>query len=171
MPRGRAGDGGPLTAAPPPASRVTAEAARALPMALRLRAGLTSLLVPPLLEVVSYARIARALELLARRVPADAVDPETLARWVDRFLGRLPRPWAFTCLRRATVLYHLLRAARMPIDLCIGVRRDLDGSLHAHAWLLRDDVLFLEPARIAERVASFSELARFPAKAPPMRTG
>ncbi len=148
---------------------MTATAARALPLAWRLRAGITIVLVPPLLEVVSYARIARALEFLARRVPAGAVDPDALARWVDRLLSRLPRPWAFTCLRRATVLYHLLRAARLPIHLCIGVRRDLDGSLHAHAWLLRDEVLFLEPASIAERVASFSEIARFPARTPPVR--
>ena len=115
---------------------------------------------------MSFARIERALDVLARHVPAPAVDPLALAGWVDRFLGRLPRPWAFTCLRRATVLYHLLRASRVPIELCIGVRRDLDGSLHAHAWLLREGNLYLEPTRIAERVASFSEIARFPSRAP-----
>lgn len=116
----------------------------------------------PLLEVMSFARIERALLWLGRALPAPRVDGLSAARWVDRLLGRLPGPWRFTCLRRGTVLFHLLRSAGRPIELCIGVRREADGSLHAHAWLLDDGVLALEPERSSERVPLYTEIARFP---------
>ena len=119
----------------------------------------------PLLEWVSYARLERALDTLGRALPAQRVDARAAARWVDRLLSRLPGPWRFNCLRRATVLYHLLRSSGEPVELCIGVRRESDGSLHAHAWLLRAGGVFLEPAQSAERVADFREIARFPSTA------
>ena len=84
------------------------------------------------------------------------------AQYVDRLLLPLPGPWRWTCLRRAAVIYHLLRSAGRNAELCIGVRREHDGSLHAHAWLLRDGALYLEPGRLPERVADFTVIARFP---------
>ncbi len=118
-----------------------------------------------MLEWVSFARMERLLDGLGHALPAARVDHRAAARWVDALLLRLPPPWRFTCLRRATVLYHLLRSAGAPMTLCIGVRREADGSLHAHAWLLTDGALSLEPARIAERVSMFTEIARFPTPA------
>ena len=50
--------------------------------------------------------------------------------------------------------------------MCIGVRRDEAGKLHAHAWLLRDGAVYLESALSSERVADFSVIARFPQPAP-----
>ncbi len=137
-----------------------------LPLGWRVRAAATAFVVLPLLEWISFARLERALDTIGRVLPSQRVDPLTASRWVDRLLGRLPDPWRFTCLRRATVLYHLLRSAGAPLELCIGVRRETDGSLHAHAWLLDNGVLTLEPPRIAERVAMFTEIARFPSAAP-----
>lgn len=128
-----------------------------------MRAVLTAFVVLPLLEWISFARIERSLDALGRLLPTAPVDHLAAAIWVDALLGRLPPPWRFTCLRRATVLYHLLRAAGAPVTLCIGVRRESDASLHAHAWLLIDGILALEPARIAERVSMFTEIVRFPA--------
>ena len=162
MPRGLARDGGALTAAAPPRAPADGVGSATLPLGWRARAALTALVVLPLLEWVSFARIEHLLVRLGRRLPTRRVDPESAARWVDRLLGRLPGPWAFSCLRRATVLFHLLRAAGYPIELCIGVRREAGGALHAHAWLLHDGVLALEPLAVAERVALFTEIARFP---------
>ena len=102
--------------------------------------------------------LAVAAHIPMSRAPDDLVA----ARWVDGFLSRLRGPWQFTCLRRAAVLYYLLRSAGRAVDLCIGVRRDEGGVLHAHAWLLRDGALYLESARSSERVADFSVIARFP---------
>lgn len=84
------------------------------------------------------------------------------AQWVDVALSRLPRPWTRTCLRRAAVLYYLMRAAGRRVDLCIGVRRDEHGALLAHAWLLRDEEVYLEPEATRTQVAGYSLIARFP---------
>ena len=127
-----------------------------------MRAAFACIVVPPLLELISFAVIERALLALARFSPAAALDDAQAAVYVDRFLGRLAGPWRWTCLRRASVLFYLLRGAGRNVDLCIGVRRDHDGSLHAHAWLLKDGALHLEAERVRERVAEFSVIARFP---------
>ncbi len=92
------------------------------------------------------------------RAPRDA----DAAWWVDRALGRLPPPWNGTCLRRAAVLYYLLRAAGRAVEICIGVRRDENGTLLAHAWLLLDGTLYLEPVTTQDEVSQFTLIARFP---------
>jgi hypothetical protein len=71
-------------------------------------------------------------------------EDAALASWVDGVLRRLPWPWRYTCLKRAAVLYHLLRRAGRPLQLVIGVRRGPDGKLGAHAWLVRDQRVYLE---------------------------
>lgn len=93
---------------------------------------------------------------------AVAFDPSAAARYVDRFLAPLPTPWRLTCLRRAAVLYFLLRRAGILVELCVGVRRGDGQPLRAHAWLLRDGAVFLESGPAAERVADYREIARFP---------
>lgn len=153
MPRGQAGHGGALSA---PAG------APSLPLRWRARAAATAFVVLPLLEVTSFARLERALLALGRLLPATPVDGEAAGRWLDRLLSRCPWPWAWSCLRRATVLFHLLRAAGRNVELVIGVRREGDGSLHAHAWLLEDGVLALESPLSTERVPLYAEIARFP---------
>ncbi len=115
-----------------------------------------------MLEVVSFARIERWILWAARiRVSRPPLD-EVAAAWVDRILWRLPPPWKNTCLRRASVLFYLLRSAGRPVELCIGVRRNEHGELLAHAWLLKDGVLHLEPLAERNFIGEFQEIARFP---------
>ena len=125
-------------------------------------------IVPPLLEIVSFAVVERMLMRAARLQSTHRPDDSDAAQWVDAWLARLPRPWTYSCLRRATVLYYLLRSAGQPVSLCIGVRRDAGGVLRAHAWLVRDGAPYLEPARSGERVAEFKEIARFPQTSAPV---
>ena len=125
-------------------------------------------IVPPLLEIVSFAVVERMLMFAARVHARNGPEDGDAARWVDAWLARLPRPWTYSCLRRATVLYYLLRSAGQPVSLCIGVRRDAGGILRAHAWLVRDGAPYLEPARSGERVAEFKEIARFPQTSAPV---
>ncbi len=128
----------------------------------RVRATVSALAIPPLLTVISFARVARWLTgtaLQPSRIP-DKVDHELLADWVSRILYRLPRPWRYTCLKRATVLYHLLRQAGLPIELVIGVKHDDEGAVTAHAWLARDGEAYLENDR--SDPSRFKEIARFP---------
>jgi hypothetical protein len=79
---------------------------------------------------------------------------------VGQVLRRLPPPWRYTCLRRSVVLYHLLRRAGRRVSLHIGVRKDANGALAAHAWLVRDGVPYLEPD--PAHSTAYAEIARFP---------
>ncbi len=132
-----------------------------LSLAWRLRAAAAALVIAPLVGATSFARLASRLG----RVPSwgrvsGAPDDASLARWVDGVLRRLPRPWRRTCLKRAAVLYHLLRRAGRPVEMWIGVRRDVGGAFAAHAWLMRDGVPYLEPA--TDAVPLHAVIARFP---------
>ena len=121
--------------------------------------------LPPLLSLVSLARIASAAGRRSRRVPSPAPEDADLSEFVGRVLQRLPPPWRYTCLRRSVVLYHLLSRAGRPVVLRIGVRKGAGGPLEAHAWLVKDGAPYLEgdPAHSA----SYTEIASFPAPAAP----
>lgn len=123
------------------------------------------LVVPPLLSAVSFARLAGRLGRAAPSGPRPTPDDASLAWWVDALLHRLPRPWTYSCLKRAVVLFYLLRRAGRPVTLCIGVRRDADGAFAAHAWLVRDGSPYLEPS--PANPAAFELLARFPEASTP----
>lgn len=128
--------------------------------AWQARAVTAALVLPPLLSVISFARLVGRLARAAPAGPAPAPDDASLAWWVDSLLHRLPRPWTYSCLKRAVVLFYLLRRAGRPVTLCIGVRRDADGAFAAHAWLTRDGVPYLEPS--PAQPATFELLAAFP---------
>lgn len=112
--------------------------------------------------MLSLSRLERLIARLASGATVNGPDDAIAAQWVDVALSRLPRPWARTCLRRATVLYYLIRTTGRTVELCIGVRRDEHGTLLAHAWLLRDGEVYLEPAATRSLVAGYSLIARFP---------
>jgi hypothetical protein len=134
----------------------------ALSPGARLRAAAEALLIPPLLALASFQRVASMLERGWPKVDLGGgarVDAE-LAAFVDGVLHRLPGPWRHTCLKRAAVLFHLLRGAGRDVQLLIGVRRGADGGMEAHAWLTRAGEPYLEPN--PEMPASHSVLARFP---------
>ncbi len=115
------------------------------PLAWRLRAALGMAVIPPLVSMMSFSRLGVRLDRPAGAAVEPAVfDDEALAAWVDGTMRRLPGPWRHTCLKRSAVLYYLLRRAGRPVELCIGVRRDSDGNLTAHAWLTREGQAYLE---------------------------
>lgn len=132
----------------------------------RLRATGAALILPPLIHLVSLERLATWIARSgARAGPDGSVDDAALAEWVDRVLSRLPPPWKHTCLRRALVLHYLLHRAGRPAGLRIGVRRNQEQALEAHAWLVRDGELpVLEPGH--EQVGSYQVLAAFPPSGP-----
>lgn len=134
-----------------------------MPGGWRVRATVAVLVLPPLLELLSFKRIERALAWLASHGSTPAPGDEAAADWVDRALAGKPHPWRHTCLRRATVLYYLLRAAGRPVDLCIGVRRDEHGELKAHAWLALTGAPYLEPGATLALLPSYTVISRFPA--------
>jgi hypothetical protein len=140
--------GGPLSAA--------------IPIGWRLRAIAAAAIIPPLLEIVSLARLERFLRSAARIQLRSAPNDLTASKWVDEFLSRLRSPWSRTCLRRAAILYYMLRSTGRMVSLCIGVRRDEHGALLAHAWLVRDGEIYVEPTGTSEVVSDYTLIAQFP---------
>jgi Transglutaminase-like superfamily len=130
-----------------------------LPLGWRLRATAAVMLVPPLLYFVSFARLASWLGRSQGR-SAEALDDAALARWVDRLLRHLPGPWHRTCLKRAAVLYYVLRRAGRPVELWIGVQKAAANPLGAHAWLVRNGEPYLESR--PEHARTHTVIARFP---------
>ena len=135
-----------------------------LPLALKGRALIAAAVIPPLLSLVSFGRLCAWLERSRRPAVPLSVDPVALAAWVDRLLCALPGPWRHTCLKRSAILYHLLRRAGLPVELCIGVRRESAGPLTAHAWLIRDGAPYLERAESPS--STHTPIARFPERRP-----
>lgn len=138
-----------------------------IPLAWRLRAAATVAVVPPLVRFGSFGKLATRLGRTASTPARDAagLDDASLARWVDRLLHLLRGPWCYTCLRRSAVLYRLLTRAGRPVELLIGVRRDADSRVAAHAWLARDGAPYLEPDPAIP--AQLTVIARFPERAAP----
>ena len=132
-----------------------------LSLGWRLRATGAVLVVPPLLWFVSLSRVAAWVGSSSRAPSrAGSVDDAALAQWVDLLLGWLPGLWHRSCLKRATVLYGLLRRAGRPVELWIGVSRGRSHALAAHAWLVRDGVPYLEPD--PQVPGAHSVIAQFP---------
>ena len=131
-----------------------------LPIGWRLRATAAVLVVPPLLHLISFSRLASWLGGPSPGRPDEGLDDLTLARWVDRLLRNLPGPWHRTCLKRAAVLYHVLRRAGRPVELWIGVHKTGPAPLGAHAWLVREGAPYLETH--AEHALQQTVIARFP---------
>lgn len=134
---------------------------RRLTPAWRARATIASLVFPSLVHLVSMERISRWIVTgAAPSAPDASVDDASLAEWVDRVLTWLPPPWKRTCLKRALVLHYLLHRAGRPAELVIGVRRDEQNELAAHAWLAHEGTPYLETG--ADHVASYQVLTAFP---------
>ena len=116
------------------------------------------LIVPPLLYVLPVHRLAARLASLGRARSDSPV--EAIVAAVDRWQHRLFWPWRSTCLKRATVLFALLRREGIEVELHIGVRRNADHAFAAHAWLVRDGQPYLESP--ASPLTTYRLIARFP---------
>jgi hypothetical protein len=135
-----------------------------LSTAWRMRALATCAVLPPLVSIVSFARISAVVGRIPGRARSSEPDDAALSAYVGGVLRRLPPPWRYTCLRRSVVLYHLLRRAGWEVSLNIGVRKSGDGALQAHAWLVKDGAPYLEPNLDEHR--AFSVIATFPETLP-----
>jgi hypothetical protein len=130
----------------------------------QLRTVVAALVLAPLLSLMSFERLAVRLSRAAPTGPAPVPADESLAWWVDVTLRGLPPPWRHTCLKRAIVLYYLMRRAGRTVSLSIGVRRTPEGEFTAHAWLVRDGEPYLE--QVPPQTAQFRVIATFPEPRP-----
>jgi hypothetical protein len=89
----------------------------------------------------------------ARRPPAHSAEK---VRWAVLVASRwLP---GTRCLPRALVLEALLRQTGLSCDLRIGVAKDADGALVAHAWVDHEGAPFLPD----EDLSSYAPLSPLP---------
>lgn len=82
---------------------------------------------------------------------------EQLLTWAGSGLGRFvlgDKP----CLTQALVVQGLLRRAGLDVDLRIGVARESDGAIRAHAWLDRSGRVILGGRRAERYFATMSPL-------------
>lgn len=97
----------------------------------RLRVWRLLLTVPPLLYVVPVNQLIRRLD--ARRDVYANPPIDALANVVDTWLRQLPWLWRWTCLKRAAILFALLRRSGEQVQLHIGIKREADKTFAAHA--------------------------------------
>jgi hypothetical protein len=97
------------------------------------------------LKMFSLQRTAQILKRLT---------PSPLTRPGEKEEYRMQVGWAVeavakrmlndrTCLTRALTAKQLLDAQNIPALLCIGVAKNQDGELLAHAWVESDDVIVI----------------------------
>ena len=98
--------------------------------AIRAFAWLTAARVA--LRIAPYAALCRWVARVPRRTGARSLSAHECGGAVLR-AGRLGR--GATCLARALAADCLLRREGRQSTLSLGVRRDAQGELHAHAWV------------------------------------
>lgn len=58
------------------------------------------------------------------------------------------------CMRRASLRYHVMRAAGQPAVMVIGVRRtEAESGIIGHAWIERDGQVFRESGHLHQEMA------------------
>lgn len=102
-------------------------------VALALKAAAALHCIRMLMRAVPYRRLLALVEGASR--PAGG-PPRTSAAAVARAMRRAARTApGSTCLFRALAAYLLCRREQLPAELCIGVARENDGDMAAHAWV------------------------------------
>lgn len=127
---------------------------------LLLQAGVFTVCVRVGLSVLSLSRVTRELRRLATAPPRSTTTSQYRLRasWAVRAVGKrlLPnRP----CLTQALVLqYMLLRHGDDSAQLHIGVTKDEDGALQAHAWVERNGHVLIGGENAPDRYEQFENL-------------
>jgi len=83
--------------------------------------------------------LRRALRVAFRRVGAAAITPGQIAWAVEAVSRRLP--WRSSCLVQALAAEALLNRYGCPARLHIGVSKETDRTLLAHAWVESGDLV------------------------------
>jgi hypothetical protein len=107
------------------------------------------------LALFSLPRLQRFSSIIRHQSPKGATLDEL--RWAVVAVAR--RVPGTRCLPRALALQALMARAGMPARLCIGVAKESDSALEAHAWVLHEGVpVFDEPD-----LERYTLLSAFPA--------
>jgi hypothetical protein len=118
-----------------------------------LKALLAVIAVRAALFFVKYRTIAKRIRL--RQPPSGReVKPAYVTAWAVRHAARIvPRA---SCLTQALALQYLLAADGLSSVVRVGVRLDEHDTVHAHAWLLHDDIVLIGGTQ--ERLGEYKPL-------------
>jgi hypothetical protein len=113
------------------------------------------------LRTVSWLKLQRLLLKLAnwraRSAATQRVSPRSISRSIRAASHYVPKA---TCLPQALTAQHLLVWNRYPADFQIGVAKDADGKLEAHAWVTSQGKVIAGGERAINRFASLTALER-----------
>jgi len=100
-----------------------------------------------MLWVVPFKYIARNLgvQINANSPQEIQSNPEPQAYRVARAIESLSRrtPWESTCLAQSIAGKQMLRRRKIKNILYLGMKKDKDGKLSAHAWLQSGNLILL----------------------------
>lgn len=106
---------------------------------LTVRALLLSAVARARVRFLPNQRLYRYLGLKGEATAFAEIAPEKRihAFWVGEKVERVARrtPWESKCLVRSMVAQRLLRGYGLASTLYLGVRRDQQGAMIAHAWV------------------------------------
>jgi hypothetical protein len=114
-------------------------------------------LIALMLKRLSFSRMLDLLTSERTKTVRKAHRGELIgkvSRYTDFILGRNWWIYRMNCLKRALVIFRILRLHGIDVQICMGVRKngvspaaDPDTSLIGHAWLMVDGKPFLEDSR------------------------
>lgn len=135
---------------------------------MRISSLLVVMCISLMLKGMPLDRTLKFVALASRRRARRRVSPLSLSATVDWALSHRRPLLRRNCLRRALSLFYLLRRQGIPVELHLGVRKQMIGlggeqaapwHLNGHAWLTLEGRAFLEPDQVA--VDTYVETFRF----------
>jgi hypothetical protein len=109
--------------------------------------------------MVPFRRIAPLLGRTMAESPPGASQQLTMAQkisWAVQTAGR-HTPWESKCLAQAMAAKMMLRRRQIPSTLYLGLAKDEQGELTAHAWLRCGDLILTG----GQNYESFTTIATF----------
>jgi hypothetical protein len=111
------------------------------------------------LRIVGLQAWKGLLTRTSGRTPAPRQPMAHQAQAVARTVGRVVRrfPYRPSCLHHSIVLWWLLRRRGISSSVEVGVRRESE-SLHAHAWVVCENVVLNDHDDVGQRFSRFENI-------------
>jgi len=112
------------------------------------------------LRTIPWLKLQRLLLKLANwhtRSAVRRVSLQSITRSIRAASHYIPKA---TCLPQALTAQHLLIWNRYPADFQIGVAKDVNGKLEAHAWVTSQDKIIVGGERTINRFVSLTVMER-----------
>jgi len=108
---------------------------------------LAATFMPLLVRLVPFNRLLAQLTPPLWRRPYAGLSAEQIRSAVERCLRRPRNMRRRACLRKGLLLFHFLRLAGLPAELCFGVfaPRQNAERMHGHCWVTLNGAAMSDP--------------------------